>query len=143
MLREFVEMAAEQVSRYERNLQAASEILNDLYGPALKVHGVGRVVVTGPRSVTLTVRGRLAPQANVNGHHHIRAFARAVELDLTKVKEDTLDQAARELERALAAYVPEGDGAYVWIVPDGYMAELSENERRWAREGGCGSAPGR
>ncbi|MCY3024570.1 MAG: sensory rhodopsin transducer, partial [Planctomycetota bacterium] len=29
-----------------------------------------------------------------------------------------------------------GDGAYVWIVPDGYMAALSAHEKRWEREGG-------
>ena len=53
MLIEFLRCARTVLSRYAESPAAASEILNDLYGSALKAYGVGRIVVSGREQVTL------------------------------------------------------------------------------------------
>jgi hypothetical protein len=112
--------------------RAASEILNDLYGAALKPYGVGRIVVSLD-SVTLTLRGRL-PKLPKNDWIHLDA--EMLTLDTFRLKKDTVTQHAEELKKILARLVRDGDGAYVWIVPDGYMAGLSSEEKDWEKNGG-------
>jgi len=135
MLLEFLRSCKNVLARYGEQPCVATEILNDLHGPALKVYGVGKIVMAGPTKVVLTLHGRLrygakSPAACLALH------ANTVDLCLERLGESGAKFAARALKKTLVSYVLDGDGAYVWIVPDGYMAALSETERRWEREGG-------
>ncbi|MCY3022310.1 MAG: hypothetical protein NTW87_25135, partial [Planctomycetota bacterium] len=60
MLQDFLIGCKSIMARYGDRPCVATQILNDLYGPALKVYGVGTVVATSAEQVTLTVHGRLA-----------------------------------------------------------------------------------
>ena len=132
MLQHFLKDALEILNRYKLERGAASEILNALHGAALKVFHVGRIVVAGPGQVVLTIHGERtrAGPAQGPGFWLARNF---VELNL---KDLNLETGARDLERALGEYRFSGDGAYVWVVPDGYLAPLTDLEKRWEREGG-------
>ncbi|MCZ7645106.1 MAG: sensory rhodopsin transducer [Planctomycetota bacterium] len=138
MLQSFIQDAAWATNRYgigAGNLSAAGEMLNALYGDALKVHGVRRVVVVSADLVALAVNG-ICRVFHKNFGRYMSLTERSIDLNLRAVREGQVDAAAAELKQALAEFVLDGEGAHVWIVPDGYMAALSENERRWAREGG-------
>jgi len=135
MLLEFLQSCKTVMARYGGQPCAAGQILNDLYGPALKVHGVGRVVVTGPTKTVLTVHGRLAKGAKPEAACLV-LHARTIDVLLDKVDKASVKSAAKALGKALGRYVLDGDGAWVWIIPDGYMAALSAAEQRWEREGG-------
>jgi hypothetical protein len=123
------------MARYSSHLPAAAEILQDQYGPALKAYGVGKIVSVSFTHIALTMRGRLMKKLKTNTPG-LTAHVDTVDVWLDRIGPQDVDSAAKALESALAAYVPEGDGAHVWIVPDGYMAALSPNEKRWARKGG-------
>ncbi|MGD0089405.1 MAG: sensory rhodopsin transducer [Planctomycetota bacterium] len=135
MLLRFLKSCLEVLSRYGEQPCAAAQILNGLYGPALKVYGVGGLVVPRATRVVLAVHGRLRegakPAADCLALH-----AETIDLHLDEMDETGVKSAAEALEQALGCYVLDGDGAYVWIVPDGYMAALSAAEQRWEREGG-------
>ena len=139
MLRDFVESALSITARFP---QGASEILNDAYGTQLKVYGIGRIVVTEPQSMVLTVRGWLKPGINIKGTY-VSTHPKMLELSLPQVgplsplpiTDSFVEKIVQELKQALTAYDLEGDGAYIWIAPDGFMAALSENEKSWARNG--------
>ena len=135
MLLEFLQSCRNILARYGGQPCVATGILNDLYGPALKVHGVGKAVVASPTRVVLTVHGRLSGGAKPQAAG-LELHARTIDLCLDRLANRSMKSAARALEKALACYVLDGDGAYVWLVPDGYMAALSQNELRWEREGG-------
>ena len=135
MLVRFLESCVSIPKQYGQNPAAASAILDDLYAPPLKVYGVGRIVVVDQTRVVLTVRGRLQS----TGQPPV-AFLKA-KPQILEIRTDLLasldrDGAARTLEQHLARYLLEGDGAWVWIVPDGYLAALSEREKVWERDGG-------
>ncbi|GIX07380.1 MAG: hypothetical protein KatS3mg115_1783 [Candidatus Poribacteria bacterium] len=125
MIRELLE-ALEDYATLDRRAQ--TELLNDRFGSRLAAWGFGRVVVVGPQRLLLNVRGRLrqSPET-IPG---VRYGTGAVSLDGRHLPPDL------DLAHIAAQYEPEGDGAYVWFIPDGYMARLSEVEQVWEREGG-------
>jgi len=135
MLLEFLRGCEGVMERYGDYPRVAVEILNDLYGPALKAYGVGKILVADPAQVVLTVHGRLSSGATPKAPC-LALHENTIDLSLDKLGKSSVKSAAKALEKALAAYVLDGDGAYVWVVPDGYMAALSETEQRWEREGG-------
>ena len=135
MLTRFLQDCVTIVAHYGLRPCVATEVLNDLHGAALKVYGVGKIIVASPTQVVLTVHGRL--RAGAKPHSAGLALnVNTVDLCLEKLKKARAKSAAQALAKALASYVLDGDGAYVWIVPDGYMAALSKNELRWERKGG-------
>jgi hypothetical protein len=134
MLNEFLQTCKDVMARYGGNPQAASAILSDLYAAPLKAVGVGRIVAVNKQQVALTIHGRLTrkpPAAKF-----LKAGPKTIDLWPRRIAGKQLTRAAAVLEETLNAYVMDGVGAYVWIVPDGYMAELSRQEQRWEREGG-------
>ncbi|HEY3319386.1 MAG TPA: sensory rhodopsin transducer [Planctomycetota bacterium] len=133
MLTRFLREARNVLATYGSNLDAASRILRALFGSALKAYGVTSVIVVSRRQVTLTIAGQLS---DVRTQACIRSNDRTVDLFLNRIVEEDIDVAGQALAAVLSSIVPDGDGAYVWIVPDGYMAELSKNEKRWVKEGG-------
>jgi hypothetical protein len=131
MLARFLQSCQSVLKRHDCR-RAAGEILNDLHGPALKAYGVGRVIVSGD-AVTLTLRGSLPKLPDSNW---CQADAETLTLQVAGLKASAIKRHAAELETILSRLVRDGDGAHVWIVPDGYMAALSDEEKRWEREGG-------
>src|SRR5207249_4227155 len=59
-----------------------------------------------------------------------------IDILVEKIEDEQFEKVAKDLERAFGMYVLDGDGAHVWIVPDGYMAALTDHEKRWEKQGG-------
>lgn len=137
MLEAFISSAEAVLARYagtHGNLAAASEVLGALHGAALKVHGVRRTVAVSPRVVALVVQGEHAKgEARVN--ERISLTARTVDVDVGGLDDKARKQLAKDLETALGIFAPLGEGAHVWVVPDGYMAALTDEEKRFERDG--------
>lgn len=131
---DFLRSAKDALKRCGANLTAAAAILNDLHGPALKVHAVGTVAVISRTRVVLTVHGRLAGDPAEGTYVNVGTDTIGIRMD--KITAAKVEAAAKELEKALARYAADGDGAYVWVVPDGYLAGLSAAEKQWEKEGG-------
>ncbi|MBE7466201.1 MAG: hypothetical protein HS116_22220 [Planctomycetes bacterium] len=135
ILGDLVRTAEDILKTYGTQPAVAGAILKAASSAALKVHGVSDVVVSGYDRVTLVVQGRCGDPAKVSGEF-VTVHERTLDLRVAGLDADGQVQAAKELARALAEFERFGDGAYVWIVPDGYMAALSEHEKRWDRDGG-------
>ncbi len=114
-----------------------SELIQASYHARLASVGINKVVLLPNHGLVVNVQGYLREQPASEGiieyYHHF--FVMKLDWLLDKNWEAT-DKDHRQMEQALAAYELEGDGAYVWIVPDGYMASLTEREQQWAAEGG-------
>jgi len=101
-------------------------------GACFAACGLGRLAVSGD-NIVINVRGTLredsaaTPPGVTLGASSIRVYAPALHVD-----GDGYDQ----LNAILAAYDLDGDGAHVWIIPDGFMASLSPVEEIWEGEGG-------
>ena len=110
------------------NLETLSTLLNDTFGDWLASQGVSHLVMLGDNTVCLNVRGTLKHTTSIDG---IKTHSRFLVISLDKVN-DNPDAIAD----ALKCYSSDGDGAYVWIVPDGYMAALTPAEQEWEAHGG-------
>ena len=113
-----------------------SEILRSAYGDRLLSLGVGKVAFVEPGRLIVHVQGTLdnAPKLAA-----VEFFSRFFIIDLNWLlgkDRRASDSEGQICQRAVEAYEPEGDGAFLWIVPDGFMAELTARERQWAAEGG-------
>ena len=111
------------------HLDTVTALLNNTFGDWLASQGVSRVDLLSPKCLWFTVQGQLEQTHTVPGIElHDRFFV----VDRDEVKEKNADVIAD----ALACYSSDGDGAYVWIVPDGYMAALTPTEQEWEAHGG-------
>lgn len=113
-------------------ISAQTLLLNDRFGDCASALGLGKMAVVGDREVAIVVRGRLqagatAPVGVAFGNASVR-----IRFDDFAVDGDGYEQ----LASLLLAYEPDGDGSYVWFVPDGYMASLSAVEQVWEKHGG-------
>ena len=75
-----------------------------------------------------TVQGELKQTHAVPG---IKLYDRFFVVDRREVHQNP-----EAIADALKCYSLDGDGAYVWIVPDGYMAALTPAEQEWEAHGG-------
>lgn len=115
----------------------ASELVLTSYRDQLLSVGIDKIVFPGDGKLIVNVRGRLKadPPTDPAVSYHSRLFV--VDLDWLVGKKGTASEAeGQQLAKALDAYELEGDGAYVWVVPDGFMASLTQQEQTWAAEGG-------
>ena len=110
------------------NLETLSTLLNDAFGDWLASQGISHLMMLGDNTVCLNVRGELKHTTSVNG---IIARSRFLVISLGKV-----DDNPEAITDALKSYTSDGDGAYVWVIPDGYMAALSPAEQEWEAHGG-------
>ena len=110
------------------NLETLTTLLNDTLGDWLASQGVSCLVMLGDNTVCLNVRGELKHATSING---IKTRSRCLIISLDKVEENP-----EAIADALKCYSSDGDGAYVWIVPDGYMAALTPAEQEWEAHGG-------
>ena len=110
------------------NLETLSTLLNDTFGDWLASQGVSHLMMLGDNTVCLNVRGELKHTTSIDG---IKTHSRFLMISLDKVNDNP-----DAITDALKNYTSDGDGAYVWIVPDGYMAALTPAEQEWEAHGG-------
>ena len=112
----------------------ALDLLNDRMQDCFRACGIGRAAsIPGTSRMLFTVRGELKA-----GDHKpprgVKLKQTAFEAQLNKLQYEGAGYDL--LDEILEHYEMDGDGAYVWIVPDGYMASLSDVEKVWEAEGG-------
>lgn len=110
------------------DLETLTTLLNDTFGDWLASQGVSHLMMLEDNTVCLNVRGELKHTTLVDG---IKTRFRFLVISLDKV-----DDNPEAITDALKCYSSDGDGAYVWIVPDGYMAALTPAEQEWDAHGG-------
>ena len=110
------------------SLGTLTTLLNDAFGDWLASQGVSHLMMLGDNTLCLNVRGELAHESSANG---IRSYSRFLVVSLDQVEDNPV-----AIADALKCYSSDGDGAYVWIIPDGYMAALTPAEQEWEAHGG-------
>ena len=110
------------------HLDTVTALLNSTFGDWLASQGVSRVDLLTPKYLWVSVQGELKQAQTVPGIElHDRFFV---------VNRDEVHKNPEAIADALKCYSSEGDGAYVWIIPDGYMAALTPAEQEWEAHGG-------
>ena len=110
------------------HLEPLTTLLNDAFGDWLASQGVSYLMMLGDNTLCLNVRGELKHTPLVKG---IKTHSRFLVISL-----DQVDDNPEAIADALKSYTSEGDGAYVWVIPDGYMAALTPAEQEWEEHGG-------
>ena len=115
------------------DFESQTLLLNDRMGDCLRSCGLGALAVVGHEQVVINVHGRLRAESDdVPSGVEPGRFTLSVDFRAFAVEGDGYAQ----LEELLRQFEMDGVGAYVWIVPDGYLAGLSAVEEVWAAEGG-------
>lgn len=109
-------------------LETLTTLLNDTVGDWLASQGVSSLTMLGDNTVYLNVRGELKHTTSING---IKTHSRFLVISLDQIR-----NTPEAIAEALKCYTSEGDGAYVWVIPDGYMAALTPAEQEWEQHGG-------
>jgi hypothetical protein len=110
------------------NLETLSILLNDTFGDWLASQGISHLMMLGDNTLCLNVSGELEHTTSIDG---IKTRSRFLVISLDRVHDSP-----EAIADALKCYSSEGDGAYVWIIPDGYMAALTPVEQEWEAHGG-------
>ena len=110
------------------SLETLTTLLNDAFGDWLASQGASHLMMLGDNTVCLNVRGKLK-HANPARGIKFRSRFLVISLDMVAEEPETIAE-------ALKSYTSDGDGAYVWIIPDGYMAALTPAEQEWEQHGG-------
>ena len=110
------------------HLDTLTALLNNTFGDWLISQGVSRVDLLSPKYLWFTVRGELKQAHAVPG---IKLYDRFFVVDRDEVHKNP-----EAIADALKCYTSEGEGAYVWVIPDGYMAALTPAEKEWEQHGG-------
>ena len=110
------------------NLETLTTLINDAFGDWLASQGVSRLTMLSPDKLCLNVTGSLK---HTNFAEGIGFHSRFLVISL-----DDVAEAPETIAEALKSYTSDGDGAYVWVIPDGYMAALTPAEQEWEQHGG-------
>lgn len=110
------------------NLETLTTLLNDTFGDWLKTQDISHLEMLDENKLCLNVTGQLKEHNPLKG---IQLFSRFLVISLD---ENTANPDA--ITAALESYSSDGDGAYVWVIPDGYMAGLTPAEQEWEQHGG-------
>ena len=110
------------------NLSTITNLANDMFGDWLASQGVSHLEMLDENRLCLNITGQLKEHTPSKG---IQFYSRFLVISLDDITENT-----EAIQDVLKFYTSDGDGAYVWVVPDGYMAELTVDEQRWESEGG-------
>lgn len=103
-------------------------LLNDTFGDWLTSHGVSRIEMLDENRLCLNVTGQLKEHNPSKG---IKLYSRFLVISLDEIGDNP-----ESVTDALKSYSSDGDGAYVWVIPDGYMAGLTAAEQEWEQHGG-------
>lgn len=110
------------------NLEVLTTLLNDTFGDWLTSQRISHLAMLQADKLCLNVSGRLKHADPVKG---VEFYSRFLIVDLEEVTENP-----EAIADGLKSYTSDGDGAYVWIIPDGYMAALTSAEQEWEVHGG-------
>ena len=126
------EILAATIQEYKQagisNLDTLTVLLNDTFGDWLTSQGVSHLEMLDENRLCLNVIGQLKEHNSSKG---MQLYSRFLIISLD---EDIDDLEA--IADALKSYSSDGDGAYVWVIPDGYMAALTPAEQEWEEHGG-------
>ena len=110
------------------HLDTLTALLNNTFGDWLISQRVSRIDLLSPKYLWFTVQGELKQAHAVPG---IKLYDRFFVVDRDEVHKNP-----EAIADALKCYNSDGDGAYVWVIPDGYMAALTPAEQEWEEHGG-------
>lgn len=110
------------------HLDTLTALLNNTFKDWLASQGVSRIDMLSPTCLWFTVQGELKQPHSVPG---IKLYDRFFVVDRKEVHKNP-----EAIADALKCYNSDGDGAYVWVIPDGYMAALTPAEQEWEEHGG-------
>lgn len=110
------------------NLDTITTLANDMFGDWLKSQNVSHLEMLDEKRLCLNISGQLKEHTPSKG---IQLYSRFLVISLDDMTENT-----EAIEDVLKSYTSDGDGAYVWVVPDGYMAALTPTEQEWEQHGG-------
>ena len=110
------------------HLDTLTALLNNTFGDWLASQGVSRIDMLSPTCLWFTVQGELKQTHSVPG---IKLYDRFFVVDRKEAHKNP-----EAITDALKCYSSDGDGAYVWVIPDGYMAALTPTEQEWDAHGG-------
>ena len=110
------------------NPEILTTLLNDMFGDWFASQGISRLTMLSAKKLCLNVTGTLKHTNSAKG---IGFHPRFLIIFL-----DDVAEAPETIAEALTSYASDGDGAYVWVIPDGYMAALTPAEQEWEQHGG-------
>ena len=110
------------------NLETLTTLINDAFGDWLASQGISRLTMLSADKLCLNVTGSLK---HTNSAEGIGFHSRFLVIFL-----DDVAETPEAITEALKSYTSDGDGAYVWVIPDGYMAALTPAEQEWEQHGG-------
>ncbi len=112
------------------NLEMLTRLLNSTFGDWLASHGISYLAMLNDDKFCLNVTGELKNET----HPQINGIAFYNRFFTVYINEAAQNPTA--ISNALYLYNSDGDGAYVWFIPDGYMAALTPTEQEWEQHGG-------
>ncbi len=110
------------------NLDTLTVLLNDTFGDWLTSQRVSHLEMLDENRMCLNVIGLLKEHNPSKG---MQLYSRFLIISL----DEDIDN-LEAIADALKSYSSDGDGAYVWVIPDGYMAALTPAEQEWEEHGG-------
>lgn len=110
------------------NPEILTTLLNNMFGDWFASQGISRLTMLSAKKLCLNVTGELKHTNSAKG---IGFHSRFLVIFL-----DDVAEAPETIAEALKSYNSDGDGAYVWVIPDGYMAALTPAEQEWEQHGG-------
>ena len=126
------EVLFETIREYKQagitNLNPLTTLLNDTFGDWLTSQGISHLEMLDKNRLCLNVIGQLRKDDSLKG---VQLYSRFLVISLNEIEDNP-----ESLVDALKSYTSDGDGAYVWVIPDGYMAGLTAAEQEWEQHGG-------
>ena len=116
------------------DLQTVNALVNSAFKDWIASKGIGQVVVLENGKIIININGQFNPEASQISFRGIKNYDNFISVDIEQFTSP--EEVSEAIEKTLKSYFSEGDGAYVWIVPDGYMASLTEEEKEWEAGGG-------
>jgi len=116
------------------DLQTVNSLVNSAFKDWIASKGIGQVVVLENGKIIMNINGRFNPKISQISFRGITNYSNFISIDIEQFTAP--EEVSKAIEKILTSYLSEGDGAYVWIVPDGYMASLTKEEKEWEAGGG-------
>jgi len=111
-----------------------TELVNQSFDAQFQIYHINSVAVLPPEvKLLINVTGKLKKEKKEI--EHIKFFDSFFVVDLYNLRRSgkPLKEQGKILEQALELYHFEGDGKYIWVVPDGFMASLTDIEKERER----------
>ena len=102
------------------DLQTVNALVNSAFKDWIASKGIGQVVVLENGKIIININGQFNPEVSQISFRGIKNYDNFISVDIEQFTSP--EEVSEAIEKTLKSYFSEGDGAYVWIVPDGYMA---------------------